>query len=99
MKIGSYPRALKDYADDARLTKYELMALLALGDAMWLGIQELRHVMVVDSRMSTKCLKSLKEKGYIKVTRTENSFKKLCRKYSITQKGRDLIRGFINTLK
>ncbi len=99
MKIGKYPRTLKDFADKVKLTKYELMTLLALSDEMWLGIQEIRYIIVVDSRMSTKCLKSLKEKGYIKVTRAENSFKKLCRKYSITQKGRDLIQGFTNILK
>ena len=98
MKIGNYTRAVYEYALSARMTKNELRALLAIGDLMWMGIDEAQHSLMLDRRTVLTSLRGLKDAGYIKVARAANAPKGICRKYSVTQKGRELIRNFLNTL-
>jgi hypothetical protein len=94
MKIGHLPRAIADFVKYTQLTKHDLKALLAVGDVMWIGI----HSIVTDRRIVIASLRKLKDMGYIKVSRAENRNKGITRMYSITQKGRDTVRKFINTL-
>jgi len=99
MKIGGYTRAVYDFAKETGMTRHDLKVLLALGDEMWMGIDDLIYTLVLSRYTVVTSLKKMKEHNYIKVSRTENSFKGLCRMYSITQKGRDTVRAFINYLK
>lgn len=99
MKIGNYTRAVYDFSKSVGITKHDLRVLLAIGDVMWMGIDDVMRTLMVDRRIVISSLKKMKNKDYIKVSRTANAPRGLCRMYSITQKGRDTTRAFINTLK
>lgn len=99
MKIGNYTRAVYEYSKAIGITKDELRTLLAISDTMWMGIDQVQYELMVDRRIVIRSLRRLKDVDCIKVSRTESAPKGLCRMYSITQKGRDVVREFINNLK
>jgi len=98
VKIGNYNRAIKDFATLYGIEITDMKVLLALSDVMWMGFAEMRHAVVLAPRTVKEGFYRLVDYKLIKVARAENSFKKLCRKYTITQKGRELASEFINTL-
>lgn len=98
MKIGRYNRAIKDFAKESRGDVVDVKILLMLNDVMWMGTDELIYNVASTRTTIITSLIKLKNGGYIKVARTESAPLGLCRMYTITQKGRDLITKFLNIL-
>jgi len=98
MKIGKFNRVIKNFAPTRKMSQMEVRIILALNDEMWMGIADLIYYVVTGKKEVLKGLAHLTDRGYIKISRREVSFKRITRKYSITNKGRFIATEFKNRL-
>lgn len=98
MKLGKYNRIIRKFAFYKHFNVHQVKMLIALSETMWAGIDELQDDIVAAKHSVTTGLKDLKDRDYIKLARPANGFKKIKRKYCITEKGREVVQQFINLL-
>lgn len=98
MKIGKLPKKLKDYSKYKRINAYDIQIMILLGDVMWMGMDDIRENLVVSKATVVRSLKHLNGKHLVKIARREDPSRGLCRMYTLTQSGRNVINDFFNYL-
>ncbi len=98
MKLSNIVPAIREVRSTYNLSQSEVYILLHLSDTIWDDAESISKYLNVSANVSYKWVNSLKDKNLISIGRIAHRGQGIPRKYSITQKGKEVIRIIMNQL-